>query len=56
MDDQLVTLYKQAPMHYAQVTVDKDSATTVNIKQDGIGITQNVNRSGGSVITITQSR
>ena len=56
LDDQLVTLYKQAPMHYAQVTVDKDSATTVNIKQDGIGITQNVNRSGGSVITITQSR
>jgi hypothetical protein len=56
VEDQNVTLYKQAPASYAQVTVDKDSATVVNIKQDGINVSQTVNRQGSSTVNIVQSR
>ena len=54
-DDRL-TLYKEAPSHYAEVTVSKYDGATLNIIQDGIKITQDINRGSGSTITIRQSR
>jgi hypothetical protein len=56
VEDYNLSLYKAAPSHFAQVTVDKDSPATLNLQQDGITITQNVNRPGGTVINIKQNR
>jgi hypothetical protein len=56
IDDQSLVLYRTAPSHFAQVTVDKDAASVVNINQDGVSISQTVNRTGGSTINIRQSR
>jgi hypothetical protein len=54
IDYNAVTLYRTAPTHFASVTLDKDSATTVNLTQDDVPIKQVVNRTGGSVINIKQ--
>lgn len=51
-----LTMYRTGISSFAQVTVDKDVSTTVNLHQDQTTIQQIVNRSGGSNITITQSR
>lgn len=54
--DRNITLFRETPSNYIEVTVDRDNATTLNLVQDSINIEQNVNRSGGSSITIRQSR
>lgn len=51
-----LTLFRTGTSSYAQVTVDKDNSSTVNIIQDQVSIQQIVNRSGGSRITVIQSR
>ena len=55
-EDDRLTLYKETSSNYASVTVSKYDPATLNLTQDGITITQNVNRSGGTNITIRQSR
>jgi hypothetical protein len=55
-EDDRLTLYKETPFNFTSVTVSKYDAATLNIKQDGTMITQNVNRAGGTNITIRQSR
>jgi hypothetical protein len=54
IDYNAVTLYRTAPSHFASITLDKDSATTVNLTQDDVPIKQVVNRTGGSIINIKQ--
>ena len=56
VEDNNLSLYRAAPSHFAQVTVDKDSSAQVNIYQDGLPILQQVNKPGGSVINIRQSK
>ena len=56
VEDYNLSLYRAAPTHFAQVTVDKDSPAQVNLFQDGLPIQQQVNKPGGSVITIRQSK
>lgn len=51
-----ITIYRTGLSSFAQVTVDKDVPTTVNLHQDQTTIQQIVNRTGGSNITIIQSR
>lgn len=54
--DQAVTLYRIGANSYSQVSVDKDSPTTLVLVQDGVTITQNVQHAGGSLIRIAQSQ
>jgi len=49
-----ITLYNIASIHIAEITVDVNRNSTINLQQNGILITQKVN-TGGSVITIKQS-
>lgn len=56
IDYNTVILYRVAPSSFAQVSVDKDAASTVKLNQEGVNILQNVNRSGGTVITVTQGK
>jgi len=55
-EDDRLTLYKETPFNFTSVTVNKYDAATLNIRQDGVMITQNVNRAGGTNITIRQGR
>jgi hypothetical protein len=55
-DDNSLILYRNGVSSYAEVTVDKEAPTVLNLIQDGTQITQVVNRTGGSNITIRQSR
>jgi FecR protein len=55
-DDTNLTLYRTGTSSYVQVTVDKDAQTTVILNQDSTNMTQNVQRSGGTVIRIAQSQ
>jgi len=52
--DTNLTLYRQGGNSYSQVTIDKDSPTTLTLNQEGTNITQNVQHPGGSIIIITQ--
>ena len=54
--DTNLTLYRTGLNGYAEVTVDKDTPATLVLNQDGANMTQNVQRSGGSTITIRQSQ
>lgn len=56
VEDYSLNLYRAAPSHFAQVIVDKDSSAQVNLFQDGLPIQQQVNKPGGSVINIRQSK
>jgi hypothetical protein len=56
VEDYNLALYRAAPSHFAQVIVDKDASAQVNIFQDGLPIQQQVNKPGGSVINIRQSK
>jgi hypothetical protein len=55
-DDNSLILYRNGISSYAEVTVDKEAPTVLNLTQDGTQLTQVVNRTGGSNITIRQSR
>ena len=52
--DTALTLYRQGGNSYTQLTVDKDSPTTLILNQEGTSMTQNVQHPGGSVIIVTQ--
>lgn len=56
LDYNSLTVYRTAPSHFVSVTVDKESPSTVNVQQDDINIKQVVNRTGGTVINIKQSK
>lgn len=54
-DKSKITLSKQLE-HIAQITLSTEQNTQLNIIQDGIRVTQNVNQGGNTNITITQSK
>jgi len=54
--DQTVVLYRVGANSFSQIGVDKDSATTIQLTQDGTTLIQNVQHAGGSVIRIAQSQ
>lgn len=56
LDYNTLTLYRTSPSSFAQISVDKDAQTTVNLVQDGVSLKQIVNRDGGSSITVKQGR
>ena len=55
-NDMSLILYRNGISSYAEVTVDKEAPTVVNVNQDGAAISQTVNRTGGTVITVKQGR
>ena len=55
-NDMSLVLYRNGVSSYAEVTVDKEAPTVVNLSQDSTSITQTVNRTGGTTINIKQSR
>ena len=55
-NDMSLILYRNGLGSYAEVTVDKEAPTVVNLNQDSTAISQTVNRTGGTVINIKQSR
>ena len=55
-EDDKLTLYKESPFNFSSVTVSKYDNAQLNIIQDGIKITQDINKGAGSTITIRQSR
>jgi len=54
VEDTQLTLYRASPQNFSQITVDKDSEASLIIKQEDLSITQIINRSGGTTITIRQ--
>jgi hypothetical protein len=54
IDDNDRLVLTKAGQHVAQVIVNKEASLTLNIVQDGSGITQKVNSGGTTTITITQ--
>ena len=54
VEDTQLTLFRTSPQNFSQVTLDKDSETSLIIKQEDLSITQIINRSGGTSITIRQ--
>jgi hypothetical protein len=55
-NDMSLILYRNGISSYAEVTVDKEAPTVVNVSQDGAALSQTVNRTGGTVITVKQGR
>lgn len=55
-EDDRLTLYKETPFNFASVTVSKYDPATFILNQDGTTLTQNINRSGGTTITVRQGR
>jgi hypothetical protein len=55
VENDFVTLYREAVNSYAQVTVNTLDSTTIKITQEGIEIKQLVNSAGTTTITIKQS-
>jgi len=56
LSDSNLTLYRTGLNGYAEITVDKDTPTTIYLNQDGATMMQYVQHSGGSVINIKQSQ
>ena len=54
IEDTQLTLFRTSPQNFTQVTVDKDAETSLSIKQEDLALTQVINRTGGTVITIRQ--
>jgi hypothetical protein len=53
-DDDSKLVLDRSVGHIARVTVDKEHNMVLNITQDGVAITQSVNRGGSTTITIVQ--
>ncbi len=53
-DDDTKLVLDRSVGHIARVTVDREHNMVLNITQDGVAITQPVNRSGSTTITIIQ--
>jgi FecR protein len=54
--DTNLTLYRTSTQSFAQVTVDKETQSTLILNQDDFKLTQVVNRTNGTVINIKQSK
>ena len=54
LEDTQLTLFRTSPQNFSQITLDKDSETSLIIKQEDLSLTQIINRSGGTSITIRQ--
>jgi hypothetical protein len=54
LEDTQLTLFRTSPQNFSQITLDKDSETSLIIKQEDLSMTQIINRSGGTSITIRQ--
>lgn len=54
VEDTQLTLFRASPQNFSQITVDKDSETSFIIKQEDLSLTQIINRTGGTTITIRQ--
>jgi hypothetical protein len=55
-NDMSLVLYRTGISSYVDITVDKEAPTVVNLSQDSTTMSQTVNRTGGTVITVKQSR
>ena len=55
-DDMSLIVYRNGISSYAEITVDKEASSVINLSQDGTNISQTVNRTGGTTINIKQSR
>jgi hypothetical protein len=53
-DDGSQLILRKQTTHTAQVTVDREADAMLNITQDGLAVTQQVNRGGTTIINITQ--
>jgi hypothetical protein len=53
-DDESKITLRKATSHVTQITVDREHDAVINITQDGIPVSQQVNKGGTSVITIIQ--
>lgn len=56
LDYNKLTLYRTAPSHFVSISVDKESASTLNIQQDDVTMKQIVNRDGGTRISVKQTK
>lgn len=53
-DDESKLVLDRSSAHIARVTVDREHSMVLNITQDGVAVTQRVNKSGSTTISITQ--
>jgi len=53
-EDESRLILRRQTTHVAQVIVDREHDAVLNITQDGVALTQQINRGGTSVITIIQ--
>jgi len=53
-DDESKLVLDKSAAHIARVIIDQEHAITLNISQDGVALTQQVNRSPSTTITIIQ--
>lgn len=54
LDDTSLKLFRASPQNFAEVNVDKDSNTVLTFRQEDLSLTQVINRTGGTTITIRQ--
>ena len=53
-DDDSKLILRKATTHIAQITIDREADAVLNINQDSVPLTQQINRGGTTVITIIQ--
>jgi hypothetical protein len=53
-DDESQLILRKQTTHTAQVTVNREADAMLNITQDGLAVTQQINRGGTTIINITQ--
>ena len=53
-DDESKLVLDRSSTHIARVTVDREHSMVLNITQDGVAVTQRVNKSGSTTINIIQ--
>lgn len=54
LDDTSLKLFRASPQNFVEVNVDKDSNTVLTFRQEDLSLTQVINRTGGTTITIRQ--
>jgi hypothetical protein len=54
IEDDFVTMFRDSFNAYAQVSVPISQSVTMKLTQDGVDVTQTVNSSGTTTITIKQ--
>jgi hypothetical protein len=53
-DDESQLILRKQTTHTAQVTVNRETDAMLNITQDGLAVTQQINRGGTTIINIIQ--